>query len=125
MVRPPSPYWFIIFSRIARRSGPTGIRGDAAAAGGAVGASSAIAASEVLQSGDSLAALFCKQANASGPPGVTPRQLTVKSRWQVNLSALCCSGVGIADGAAAVAAVAVGRAPPPSAATALRQLGES
>jgi hypothetical protein len=67
------------------------------------GAPSSIAASDILQSGDSLAALRCRQAKASGPPGVTPRQLTMKSRWQVNRIALCCWGVGATAGAGAAA----------------------
>ena len=49
----------------------------AAAAAGAVaaGTESAMSASEVWQFGDSLAALRCRQASASGPPGGTPLQL--------------------------------------------------
>jgi len=56
-----------------------GAAAGAAAAGAAAvvvaaGISSAIAAIDVLQFGASLAALFCRQPSASGPPGATPLQ---------------------------------------------------
>jgi hypothetical protein len=72
----------------------------AVAAAVGAGAAVPIAATEVLQSGDSLAALRCRQAIASTPPGCTPAQLARKSRGQVRLIALCCSGVGV-EGATA------------------------
>jgi hypothetical protein len=90
-----------------RRSVFGGVAAGAAAA--TAGAVVPTAASEVLQSGDSLAVLRFRQASASDPPGCTPAQFAMKSRWQVRLIALCCSAVGVvAEGAADAVAGASG-----------------
>lgn len=80
----------------------------AGAAAATEGAAVPTAATEVLQFGDSFAALRCRQATASGPPGCTPEQFVMKSRWQVLFIALCCAAVGVAI-AVVAAGLAAGR----------------
>lgn len=60
--------------------------------------------------------------NASWPPGCTPRQFIMKSRWQALLMADCWAAVAAAGAAAGAAVAAAGL---PMAPTAERQAVES
>jgi hypothetical protein len=50
-----------------------------------------VALTAALQLADRPSTFFCKQANASLPPGVTPEHFDMKSLRQFERSALCCA----------------------------------
>lgn len=66
-----------------------------------------VALTAVLQAGDRLATLVCRQTSASLPPGVTLEHFDMKSDRQLERMALCCSGVTWAAAAPVKAASAI------------------
>ncbi len=71
-----------------------GVCAGAGLAGAAAGAGAGmVALTAVLQAGDRLATLVCRQTSASLPPGVTPEHFDMKSDRQLERMALCCSAV--------------------------------
>ena len=65
-----------------------------------------VALTAVLQAGDRLATLVCRQTNASLPPGLTPEHFDMNSERQFERMVLCCSGVTCAAAVAVKAASA-------------------
>jgi hypothetical protein len=85
------------------------------------------AATAVRQGADSFAELLARHCSAALPPGWTPEQCAMKSDRQAERIAAACSVVGPAGADADVPAdvALVSAAPPPTAATAVRQGADS